>query len=491
MKRKLVSLVLALAMIASLCTTAAYATDTSTITSAPMTLGSTKLALRIGESASLTASVMGCIMSDAVLTSSDPNVATVIGNTVTGAGLGRAVVTATTSDGQTATCNVHVVLKGIDVSAWQGNINWSSVKSSGVDFAIIRTGYGSEMWDQQTDAYFNANYSGATANGIKVGVYHFSYATTVAAAAEEARMCLSILNGRKLDYPVFYDIEDSTQRVLSRELLSSIAQTFCSAIESAGYKAGIYSSPSIYNSNLASSILDPYDKWVAHWGVDVAKYSNPYTMWQYGSATVPGISGAVDQNYSYVDYSSVNQPTTPVEDPSQVSPDTTFKSDTTYPYNFGSNSSYIYKITTNSASRPTAVSSNPSAVSVAFYQKTTGGYLYKITNVNQGAAEITTTLGSLSASFTANGKANGVISDTTHPFTIKRGATYQFKFTPNGTSATPVFTTGNGSVLKPVLTQKVGSSYYYKISGSGSGCTGVYSTLPGQQAVRQCVITVA
>nr|WP_319487577.1 GH25 family lysozyme [uncultured Caproiciproducens sp.] len=490
MKRKLLSLVLALAMIASFSLTA-YATDTSNITSAPMTLSNTRLALRVGESASITASVMGCIMGDAVLTSSDTSVATIIGNTVTGSKLGRAVITATTSDGQTATCSVHVVMKGIDVSAWQGSISWSDVKNSGVDFAIIRTGYGSELWDQQTDAYFNANYDGATTNGIKVGVYHFSYATTVAAAAEEARMCLSILNGRHLDYPVFMDIEDKSQRVLSRELLSSIAQTFCSAIEAGGYKAGIYSSPSIFNSNLASSILDPYDKWVAHWGVDAAKYTNPYTVWQYGSATVSGISGAVDQNYSYQDYSSDGQNVIPVETPSNTPSAVTLKSDTTAPYSFGSNSSYIFKITTSSSSAPTAVSSNSSAVSVAFYQKTSGGYLYKITNVNAGTALITTSVGNSSVAFTAYGKANGVVSDTTHPFTIKRGATYQFKFTPNGTTATPKFTTGNGTVLKPVLTNKVDSSYYYKISGLSAGCTGVYSTLPNQQSVRQCIVTVA
>ena len=489
MKRKLLSLVLALAMIASLSTTA-YATDTSSA-SGTMTLDNTKLALRVGESASLTASVMGCIMSDAVLTSSDTNVVSVMGNTVTGASLGRAVITATTSDGQTATCTVHVVMKGIDVSSWQGSISWGDVKSSGVDFAIIRTGYGSEQWDKQTDAYFNANYNGATANGIKVGVYHFSYATTVAAAAEEARMCLSILNGRPLDYPVFMDIETSAQRLLSRELLSSIAQTFCSAIEAGGYKAGIYSSPSIYNSNLSSSTLDPYDKWVAHWGVDAAKYSNPYTVWQYGSATVPGISGAVDQDYSYMDYTSAGQPVTPVQTPSQTPSPVTLKSDTTAPYSFGSNSSYIFKITTSSSSAPTTVSSNSSAVSVALYQKVSGGYLYKITNVGAGTALITTSVGDYSVAFTAYGKANGVVSDTTHPFTIKRGATYQFKFTLNGTTATPKFTTANGSVIRPVLTQKVGSSYYFKISGVGSGCTGVYSTLPGQQAVRQCVVTVA
>ena len=225
--------------------------------------------------------------------------------------------------------------------------------------------------------------------------------------------------------------------------------------------------------------------------MDAAKYSNPYTVWQYGSATVPGISGAVDQDYSYMDYTSAGQPVNPVQTPSQTPSPVTLKSDTTAPYSFGSNSSYIFKITTSSSSAPTAVSSNSSAVSVALYQKVSGGYLYKITNVGAGTALITTSAGDSSVAFTAYGKANGVVSDTTHPFTIKRGATYQFKFTPNGTTATPMFTTGNGSVIRPVFTQKVGASYYYKISGVGSGCTGVYSTLPGQQAVRQCIVTVA
>ncbi len=227
-------------------------------------------------------------------------------------------------------------------------------------------------------------------------------------------------------------------------------------------------------------------------GLDAAKIQ--YSIYMSGNTVrqpFPESAARVgDQDYSYMDYTSPGSrslPYRPLPDPSPV----TLKSDTTAPYSFGSNSSYIYKITTSSSSAPTAVSSNSSAVSVALYQKVSGGYLYKITNVGAGTALITTSLGDYSVAFTAYGKASGIISDTTHPFTIKRGATYQFKFTPNGTTATPKFTTGNGSVLRPVLTQKVGASYYYKISGVGSGCTGVYSTLPGQQAVRQCIVTVA
>ncbi|MCY1712815.1 GH25 family lysozyme [Caproiciproducens galactitolivorans] len=495
MKKKLISLVLILAIIASFSVTA-FATDVNS-SLGTLTLDNTKLALGVGDTATLTASESGCIMSDSTWTSSDESVATVSGGVVTGLKLGRTTVTATATDGQSASCVVHVALKGIDVSRYQQSINWTDVKNSGVQFAIIRTGFGSENWSQQTDAYFSQNYDGATANGIKVGVYHFSYATTTAAAAEEARMCLSILNGRHLDYPVFYDIEYQAQRTLSREQLTSIAATFCSAIENGGYKAGIYSSPSFFNTNLSSSSLDCYDKWVASWGVDSAKYSNPYTVWQYGSGNVPGITtGVVDLNYSYVDYSSNGQNTTPV-DPSDpnLNPgtdgDDMLKSDTTWDYTFGSNNAYYYKITTTRSSAPPAASSNPSAVSVEFSKKLTDGYIYKITNVGSGSALITTGTGSTSVAFTAYGRSMSVASDTTSPLYMKKGKTYQFKFTPMGTTATPYFATGNGSILKQVALVKSGNSYYYKVQAVGTGCTSVYSTLPGQQPVRQCLVIVS
>jgi GH25 family lysozyme M1 (1,4-beta-N-acetylmuramidase) len=493
MKKKLISLVLMLAIIASFSVTALAADVSGSL--GTLKLDKTKLALGVGDFATLTASESGCIMSDATWTSSDESVATVNGGVVTGVKLGRATITATATDGQKASCVVHVVLKGIDVSAWQKSINWTEVKNSGVQFAIIRTGYGSEQWEKQTDAYFKQNYDGATANGIKVGVYHFSYATTTAAAAEEARMCLSILNGRHLDYPVFYDIEYQEQRTLSREQLTSIAVTFCSAIENAGYKAGIYSSPSFFNSNLSSPELDRYDKWVANWGVDVAKYDKPYTMWQYGSDYVPGITtGVVDLDYSYVDYSASGQNTTPVNPTNpnlSGDGDDVLISDTTWDYTFGTNDTYYYKITTSRSSPPPAFSSNPAAVTVAFSKKLPDGYLYKITNVGEGSALITTGTGATSVAFTAHGRAKSVISDTTMPFTMKVGKTYQFKFTPTGTTEKPYFATGNGSVLKQVALVKSGNSYYYKVQAVKTGCTGVYTTLSGQNPVRHCVITVA
>ncbi len=487
MKKRLISLILVLAMVASFSITA-FATDSSSGV-VPLSLNSTKLSLKVGESASLTASVMGC-EAEVTWSSSNDSVATINSGTVTAASLGKAVITATTVDGLSASCAVHVALKGIDVSRYQYDINWNSVKDDGVDFAIIRTGYGHEDWANQTDPYFNANYDGATTNGIKVGVYHYSYATTVAAAAEEARMCLSILNGRKLDYPVFLDVEDPTQRVLSRELLTAITTTFCQAIQNAGYKAGVYSSPSIFNSNLIN--LDTqYDKWVAHWGVDSPRYNNAYTMWQYGSGPVAGINGSTDLDYSYVDYCSIGQPSTPGT-PETPNIPTTLQCDTTSPYSFGSNNTYCYKITTPAGTAPVAASSNSAAVTVAYSAKTSGGYLYKITNVNAGMAMITTTAADGSAvSFMAYGKANGLVCDTTLPFTMKRGATYTFKFTPNGTAGVPKFTTGNGSVISPVQTSKIGGCYYIKIKANGRGCTGVYTTLPNQQSVRHCIVTVA
>ena len=242
-----------------------------------------------------------------VWTSSDESVATVQDGVVTAKKLGRAIITATAADGSSQSCVAHVALKGIDVSSWQKTLDWSAVAASGIDFAMIRTGYGSENWADQTDAYFEANYNGATSNGIAVGVYHYSYATTPEAARQEAQMCLSILNGRKLDFPVAFDIEDASQKSLTPEQAAEIVIAFCDTIEQAGYDAAIYSYTNFYTSKLTDPRLDKYDKWVAHWGVDNPRYDGNLSIWQYGSAPVAGASGNVDMNYCYVDYAGVLQ----------------------------------------------------------------------------------------------------------------------------------------------------------------------------------------
>lgn len=301
--KKLVSMLLVIVLVVSASISVAAA-DSSTATQS-LHLNMASAAIKVNGTVTL-AAALGTNPTQAVTWStSDATVAAVSSNgAVTGIKLGIATVKAATADGLTASCIVHVVLKGIDVSSWQGTVSWSSVKASGIDFAMIRTGYGSENWAKQTDSCFAANYDGATKAGLKVGVYHYSYATTVDMAVKEANMCLSILNGRKLDYPVAYDVEDNSQFNLPNDLLTDMIVAFCNTIQKAGYKPAIYMNPYMYYSKLTSSKLDPYDKWIAHWFVNTPNFDKPFTMWQFSdNGTVPGTTGAVDLDYSYRDYS--------------------------------------------------------------------------------------------------------------------------------------------------------------------------------------------
>ena len=190
--------------------------------------------------------------------------------------------------------------KGIDVSYHQGIIDWGKVKNAGIEFAIIRIGYG--MYDNQKDAQFENNYKNARAAGIPVGVYHYSYATSIEDAEREANLVVKWLNNRDLDLPVYFDIEDKSQQNLGKETLNSMCETFCNIIEAAGYWAGIYS-----NKYWATSIIDGptlgkrYTYWVAQYN-SKCTYTGPYAMWQYSSSgSVNGISGRVDMNYLYAE----------------------------------------------------------------------------------------------------------------------------------------------------------------------------------------------
>lgn len=470
MKKRLISLVLALVMVASLGVTA-FATDVdaSVLT---LTMSDTLVTLKIGESSSLTATLMGC-EAEVTWSTSNSSVARVNSSgTVTAVGYGRATVTAKTIDGSYGTSIVQVAYKGIDVSKWQKDIDWGTVKASGINFAMIKATEGVDYIDPN----FAANAQGAAAAGLHIGAYHFLRAGDV---QEQARQYIAALRPYNWTYPIACDVESADLLPYGKAGITDMVITFCNAVRAAGYTPIIYSNPNWLANYLDPSRLTSYDLWLANYGVDYPSYDKPFTMWQYSSiGSVPGIIGNVDMNDSYVDYSTGGQ--------------ATLQCDTSMPYTFGSNSVYCYKITTSSSTAPVASSSNTAAVSVAYYGKTTGGYLYKITNVNSGSAVITTTASNgTSASFVANGRANGIISDTTHPFTMSLGKTYQFKFTATGTSVgVPRITTGNGSVLRPTQITKIGNSYYCKFSAVGRGCTGVYTTLPNQKPVIQCIVTV-
>lgn len=185
--------------------------------------------------------------------------------------------------------------KGIDVSKHQGTIDWKKVKNDGVEFAIIRIGYGGSA--PVKDAKFEENYKYARANGLDVGVYIYSYADTLTDAKTEANAVINWLGGRDLELPVYFDIEDKKQSILGNTLRTNITKTFCEMIEGAGYWAGIYANKSWLTSKLNMNELNAYTVWVAQWA-NTNTYKGPYAMWQYTSdGSVNGISGRVDMNY--------------------------------------------------------------------------------------------------------------------------------------------------------------------------------------------------
>lgn len=186
-------------------------------------------------------------------------------------------------------------IKGIDVSKHNGTIDWKKVKNDGVEFAIIRIGYGGSA--PVKDEKFEENYKNARANGVKVGVYIYSYADTLTDAKTEANAVINWLGSRDLELPVYFDIEDKKQNVLGNTLRTNIVKTFCDMIEDAGYWAGIYANKSWLTSKLNMNELNSYTVWVAQWS-NTNTYSGPYAMWQYTSdGSVNGISGRVDMNY--------------------------------------------------------------------------------------------------------------------------------------------------------------------------------------------------
>lgn len=195
-------------------------------------------------------------------------------------------------------------MKVIDVSKWNGKINWQKVKESGVEGVIIRAGYGRSI--SQKDKSFEDYYAGAKLAGLHIGSYWFSYATTVLGAALEASVFLEAIKGKQFDLPVYYDIEESCQRSLSKSVCDSLVTSFCNVLEKAGYFAGVYSFDTFFGTNLSSAIAQRYASWVARVENVKPKYCTSYGMWQYSwKGKVDGISGDVDMNTCYADYPSL------------------------------------------------------------------------------------------------------------------------------------------------------------------------------------------
>ena len=192
---------------------------------------------------------------------------------------------------------------GIDVSKWQGRIDWSLVKNDGVQFAMIRSTFG---WGKGSEDFlFETNYEKAKKVDMPVGVYHYSYARTPEEAVKEADFCYSVIKGKKFEYPVAYDMEESGVASLGKERVSAIAKAFCERMQSYGYYVCIYANKHWLENYFTDEIFEKYDIWLAQWTTR-PDFNRVYGMWQKSSkGRVAGINGYVDLNEAYKNYPSI------------------------------------------------------------------------------------------------------------------------------------------------------------------------------------------
>ncbi len=191
-------------------------------------------------------------------------------------------------------------MQGIDVSKWQGTINWPAVKASGVDFVIIRAGYGMNV-----DPIFYENYAGAKAAGLYVGAYWYSYALSRQAAEIEAECCKRTLAGKSFEMPIYYDVEEPDQLAKSPAFVSALITTFCTALEKAGYFAGLYMSRSPLQTKTTEDVRARFAIWAAEYNTRL-HYSGAVGIWQKSSSgKVYGINGNVDLDECFVDYPKI------------------------------------------------------------------------------------------------------------------------------------------------------------------------------------------
>jgi len=200
------------------------------------------------------------------------------------------------------------LLKGIDVSKHQGKIDWAKVKADGIQFAIIRCGWGNDITSQD-DVQFENNVNGCEVNGIPWGVYLYSYATNLTEAESEVQHVLRLLKGKLPLYPVYIDMEDADgykkKRNVSNKTCADICAYFCERLTKLGYLAGVYANKDWLENRINDPRLAQYPIWLAQWN-DVVTYKGKYGMWQYTSdGKVNGISGRVDMNYCYEDYPTI------------------------------------------------------------------------------------------------------------------------------------------------------------------------------------------
>lgn len=176
----------------------------------------------------------------------------------------------------------------IDVSTWQRGVDWNRIKAAGIRAVIIRAGFGTTK-----DNMFEEHYAGARDAGLAIGAYWYSYAYSIAQAEQEANACIDILRGKTFELPVYYDMEEDGQMPLGRQTMTAMACRFIDAVQAAGYRGGMYSSPSWFSDFIDYDLMrKKYSVWLAHWASSPARKCD---IWQYGeNGDVDGVPGDCD-----------------------------------------------------------------------------------------------------------------------------------------------------------------------------------------------------
>lgn len=196
-----------------------------------------------------------------------------------------------------------MAIKGIDISTYQRNVDFKKLKAAGVNFVILRAGYGNALaYPNQYDDMFESHYKNAKAAGLNVGAYWYLYATTVSGAQQEAKSFLKALKGKKFEYPVYIDLEERSQFNTGRTNCSNMVRAFCDILENAGYWSGLYISRSPLQDYITTEVANRYSLWVAEYA-SKCNYNGQVDIWQYtSSARYNGFNGNLDGDYSYKDY---------------------------------------------------------------------------------------------------------------------------------------------------------------------------------------------
>ena len=205
--------------------------------------------------------------------------------------------------------------KGIDVSSWNGEIDWKAVADSGVQFVMIRAGTGSRKGTVKKDTFFERNIAAAYENGILCGIYLYSYADSVESAIGEARALLDVITPyrSRIRFPVAFDMEENSRISLGADTLTNMANAFCTEIRKAEFRPMVYANLNWLRNYLKTAEISD-DIWLAQWS-SRPTWNGDYRIWQYSdSGTVPGIRGNVDLDYADTLYEPAPEPPLTVED---------------------------------------------------------------------------------------------------------------------------------------------------------------------------------